>query len=115
IFNFSIQAQNTLTKLKFEEAEKAFYDSDYENCIKLLDETEKLLGQPAPKILHLKIMAENKIWEANPYASYGQLERLRSLCNQYMQNYDIQGLEDKFKEVYTIYNTLPVDIEDFEK
>ncbi len=101
------KAQNTLTKLKFEEAEKAFYNADYENCIKLLDETEKLLGQPAPKILHLKIMAENKIWEANPYASYEQLERLRSLCNQYMQNYDIQGLEDKFKEVYEISTILP--------
>ncbi len=103
----SIQAQSTVAKLKYEDAEKAFYDKDYQTCISLLDETEKLLGQSAPNILHLRIMAESKIREADPYGSYEQLEKLRQLCNQYLKNYDIKGLEGKYREVYDLKNELP--------
>src|SRR5690606_14499171 len=101
------QAQSTVARLKYEDAEKAFYDEDYQSCIRLLDETEKLLGQSAPNILHLRIIAESKIWEADPYASYEQLEKLHKLCDQYLKNYDIQGLEEKYREVYDFSTKLP--------
>lgn len=104
---YTIQAQNTVAKLKFEDAEKAFYGGNYQNCISLLDETEKLLGQTAPNILYLRIMAEGKIWEANPFESYEQVNKLEQLCNQYMQNYDIAGLENKYRDVYELSNKLP--------
>jgi len=86
----SIQAQSTIARLKYEDAEKSFYDGNYQDCISLLDETEKLLGKSAPNILHLRIMAESKIWAADPYHSYEQLEKLRKLCDQYLKNYDIK-------------------------
>ncbi|SFC80817.1 Formylglycine-generating enzyme, required for sulfatase activity, contains SUMF1/FGE domain [Parapedobacter composti] len=101
------QAQNTVAKLKYEDAEKAFYDGNYQNCISLLDETEKLLGQTAPNILYLRIMAEGKIWEASPYESYEQVNKLQQLCKQYMQNYDIAGLENKYRDVYELSSGLP--------
>src|SRR5690606_21962015 len=107
-FSFSYaQAQSTVAKLMYEDAEKAFYDGDYRSCIRLLDETEKLLGKSAPNILHLRIMAESKIWEADPYSSYEQLERLRQICDQYLKNYDIKGLEGKYREVYDLRDKLP--------
>lgn len=101
------QAQSTVARLKYEDAEKAFYDKDYQTCISLLDETEKLLGKSAPNILHLRIMAESKIWEADPYHSYEQLEKLRQLCNQYLKSYDIAGLEEKYRQVYDLSSGLP--------
>ncbi|SFC80840.1 Formylglycine-generating enzyme, required for sulfatase activity, contains SUMF1/FGE domain [Parapedobacter composti] len=104
---YTSQAQNTVAKLKYEDAEKAFYDGNYQNCISLLDETEKLLGQTAPNILYLRIMAEGKIWEANPYESNEQVNKLQQLCKQYMQNYDIAGLENKYREVYDLSMKLP--------
>ena len=104
---YILSAQNTLAKIKFEDAEKAFYGGNYQNCISLLDETEKLLGQTAPNILYLRIMAEGKIWEANPFESYEQVSKLEQLCTQYMQNYDIAGLENKYRDVYELSNKLP--------
>ncbi|WP_169305564.1 formylglycine-generating enzyme family protein [Sphingobacterium alkalisoli] len=99
--------QNTVAKLKYEDAEKAFYNGDYQSCISLLDETEELLGKSAPNILHLRIMSESKVWEADPYASYEQLETLRKLCDQYLKNYDIAGLEEKYRQIYDMAAGLP--------
>ncbi|RIA08901.1 formylglycine-generating enzyme required for sulfatase activity [Flavobacteriaceae bacterium MAR_2010_72] len=108
IITFSIQsnAQNTVAKFKYEDAEKAFYDNKFEDCIQLLTETEALLGQSAPNILHLRILAEHKLLEQNPLHSFVLIENLRNHCNSYLQNYDIAGLEEKFRDVYEISNTL---------
>jgi formylglycine-generating enzyme required for sulfatase activity len=38
--------------------------------------------------------------------SYALIENLRNHCNTYLQNYDIAGLEEKFRDVYEISNTL---------
>lgn len=106
-FSYDSLAQNTVARFKYEDAEKAFYSSAYENCIQLLDETEKLLGKGAPNILHLKIMAQHKLFVANPRKSYNLFEQLRNNCRFYLENYDIEGLEDKYREVYRIANQLP--------
>jgi formylglycine-generating enzyme required for sulfatase activity len=97
------QAQNTDVKLKYQEAEKAFEAGNYQNCISLLDETEEILGQSVQNILHLRVMAEGKIWEAKPFESYEQVEKLRNLSNEYLQKYDTAGLSD----VYELSKKLP--------
>ncbi|SFC80806.1 Sulfatase-modifying factor enzyme 1 [Parapedobacter composti] len=106
-YSYHSFGQNTVAKLKYEDAEKAFVAGNYRECIDNLNETEKLLGKTAPNILYLRIMAEGKIWEANPYESYEQVNKLQQLCKQYMQNYDIAGLENKYREVYELSNKLP--------
>ncbi len=100
-------AQNTVARFKYEDAEKAFYDGNYTNCISLLDETEKLLGKSAPNILHLKILAQHKLFIVNPRESYDRYEQLRNNCQIYLTSYDIAGLEEKYREVYEISNLLP--------
>ncbi|MFC4720693.1 formylglycine-generating enzyme family protein [Geojedonia litorea] len=105
-FSIQINAQNTVAKFKYEDAEKAYYDDNFETCIQLLTETEALLGQTAPNILHLRILAEHKLLEQNPLHSYTLIENLRNHCNSYLQNYDIAGLEEKFRDVYEINNAL---------
>ncbi len=106
LFCITVSAQNTVAKFKYEDAEKAYYDNKFEDCIKLLTETEAILGQTAPNILHLRILAEHKLLEQNPMQSYALIENLRNHCNTYLQNYDIAGLEEKFRDVYEISNTL---------
>ena len=99
-------AQNTLAKIKFEDAEKAYYDGDYQNCLQLLNETEKILGQSAPNILFLKILAGHKLLEADKNYPYSQLATLRDQTNFYLTNYDITGLEEKYKQIYEVSNSL---------
>jgi hypothetical protein len=109
-------AQNTLAKIKFEDAEKAYYDGDYQNCLQLLNETEKILGQSAPNILFLKILAGHKLLEADKNYPYSQLATLRDQTNFYLNDYDIAGLEDKYRQVYEVSNALkvyPANEEDF--
>ncbi|MEE1963940.1 SUMF1/EgtB/PvdO family nonheme iron enzyme [Allomuricauda taeanensis] len=102
-----VQAQETIARFKYEDAEKAFVANNYQECIDNLDEAEKLLGKSAPNILHLKILAQHKLFEKKPYESYEALETLRNNCNTYLTNYDIAGLEEKYREVYTISGSLP--------
>ncbi|MFA7444659.1 MAG: SUMF1/EgtB/PvdO family nonheme iron enzyme [Flavobacteriaceae bacterium] len=98
-----VQAQNTDAKLKFQEAEKAFEAGNYQSCISLLDETEKLLGQNNSNTLYLRTKAEFKIWETKPYESFEQLDKLKSLCSEYLQKYDTAGLSD----IHEISKKLP--------
>ncbi|RIA08902.1 hypothetical protein OE09_0727 [Flavobacteriaceae bacterium MAR_2010_72] len=116
VFTLNVNSQNTVAKFKFEDAEKAYYENKFEDCIQLLTETEALLGQTAPNILHLGILAEHKLLEQNPMHSYALIENLRNHCNTYLQDYDIAGLEEKFREVFEVSNGLkkyPNDILEF--
>ncbi|MFC4720695.1 formylglycine-generating enzyme family protein [Geojedonia litorea] len=108
LFSITVSAQNTVAKFKYEDAEKAYYEGNFETCIQLLIETEALLGQTAPNILHLRIMAEYKRFESNPYDNYLNLEHIRNQCSTYLRDYDIAGLEEKYRDIYTIQNALKV-------
>src|SRR5690606_11412896 len=101
------QAQETIARFKYEDAEKAFVAESYQECIANLDEAEKLLGKTAPNILHLKIVAQHKLFEKNPFESYEALETLKNNCDTYLASYDIAGLEEKYRDVYNINNSLP--------
>lgn len=97
------QAQSTDAKLKYQEAEKAFEVGNYLSCISFLDETEKLLGQSSSNTLYLRTKAEFKIWETKPFENLEQLDKLKSLCKEYLQKYDTAGLSD----IYEISQKLP--------
>lgn len=99
----TLRAQNTIAVIKYEEAEKAFYEADYNLVLERLKETEDILGQTAPKILHLRILAQNKLYEQNPFASFERLDDLRRNVSYYISNYDIVGLEQKYRDVYDIH------------
>jgi len=107
IYGKDVLAQETIARFKYEDAEKAFVAKNYQECIDNLDEAEKLLGKTAPNILHLKILAQYQLFEKNPFESYEALETLRSNCSTYLANYDISGLEEKYRDVYDISNQLP--------
>src|SRR5690606_23984698 len=100
------QAQETIARFKYEYAEKAFVAENYQECIDNLNEAEKLLGKTAPNILHLKILAQHQLFEKDPFENYEALETLRSNCSTYLANYDISGLEEKYRDVYNIFNAL---------
>src|SRR5690606_32656548 len=97
------QAQSTDAKLKYQEAEKAFEAGNYLSCISFLDETENLLVQSTSNTLYLRTKAEFKIWEAKPYESFDRLNKLKSLCSEYLQKYDTAGLSD----IYELSQKLP--------
>lgn len=103
----TVEAQNTLAKLKFEDAEKAFSEGNYNNCINLLDESEELYGETTASILHLRIMAEGQILLDNPNPDEVQVKKVKELCARYMNDFDIVGLEDKFRDVYELTKILP--------
>ena len=52
-----------MADLKFEEAETAFNNQDYETTIKKLDEFDKLLGSIKDKSLYLRIISQDKLFE----------------------------------------------------
>ncbi|MEE1963938.1 hypothetical protein V1387_14690 [Allomuricauda taeanensis] len=98
----TLGAQETIAKFKYEDAEKAFVAGNYQECIDNLDEVEKLLGKTAPNILHLKILAQHKLIEKKPLESFKKLQALHNDCATYLRDYDISGLEEKYRDVYEV-------------
>jgi TPR repeat protein len=110
LITLQVHGQATLAKLKYEEAEEAFQANDYTTSLKKLDETEKLLGSGNAKILYLRICAQAAQLKTEPYLNLEQASRLRKNYTEYLTKYEaIEGIEDKYKEVYKIsehYKTL---------
>lgn len=102
----NLDAQETIARFKYEDAEKAFVAENYQECINNLDEAEKLLGKTAPNILHLKILAQHKLIEKDPYGDFELLEALHIGCATYLRDYDIAGLEEKYRDVYEVQNAI---------
>ncbi|WP_417367221.1 FKBP-type peptidyl-prolyl cis-trans isomerase [Flavobacterium beibuense] len=106
----SVKAQNTLAKLEYEEAEQCYLKGDYANAVTKLQVLEDK-GFKNPKVLHLRIMARSCFVLGISRIDYIlsgflMLEKLNSECDFYLNNYDIEGLEDKYKEVFTIKKEL---------
>jgi TPR repeat protein len=97
----AVQAQGTLDKLKFEEAEQKYLNKDYSGAITLLEELEQK-GLKNPRTLHLKIMAVSK----HHAPGYDIVVQFKKDVDYYLKNYDIEGLEDKYKDVYEVSKTL---------
>ena len=105
--NLAMAQNTTIAKFKFEEAEQAFVNNNYKQTISKLDEAEVLLKATNPKILHLKISAQFKLIEQNPYNDYKILENTKKLSANYLKEYgELSGNEDKFREIYIINEKL---------
>ena len=99
---FSV-AQNTIAKLKFEEAEEAYTNNDFELCLTKLKEVETMLKSTNPRILYLQILAQTKIIERNPLEDYDIIESAKKSINKYLMDYDnLPDNEDKYREIYKI-------------
>jgi TPR repeat protein len=101
-------AQNAIAKLKFEEAEEAFVINNFELTLSKVKEIEILLKSTNPKLLHLKILAENKIIQ-EPIFNNDQesITQLKTDCDFYLKKYEtIENNEEKYREVYKISETI---------
>src|SRR5690242_10391306 len=57
----TVQAQNAVARIKYEQAEEAFEKNDFAVTLVKLDEAQKLLSATNPKILYLRLMAAKGI------------------------------------------------------
>lgn len=99
-----------LADLKFEEAETAFNNQDYETTIKKLDEFDKLLGSIKDKSLYLRIISQDKLFDSSKLyeneSNFNLLSSLRKNSSAYLKAMESNGLDDRFKEVYAINEKL---------
>lgn len=98
----TVQGQNTIARFKYADAEKAFTNKNYRQCITLLNETEALLGKPAPNVTHLRILATNEQLKTQLPETFENMQKFFADVDFYLANYDIEGLEDKYRQVYDI-------------
>jgi hypothetical protein len=100
ILALTVNAQNAVAKIKYEQAEEAFDKSDYATTLSKLDEAQKLIGTVNPKILYLRIMAQKGIIATHNY-ELSVLAEARNNAEYFIKNYEKnEGLEEKFKEVF---------------
>ena len=94
-------AQNTIAKLKYEEAEEAFANNNFELALGKLKDVELLLKSTSPKILYLQILSQAKIIEKNPLNDYVIIENAKKSCQKYLIDYEnLPDNEDKYKDIY---------------
>lgn len=104
IFTFS---QNAVAKIKYEQAEEAYQNGKYQDAIDYLNEAEKILKGPNTTTLYLKILSQNKVVETSNSVDFTLINSLRQNCATYLKSADGSvELEDKFKEVYFISESL---------
>lgn len=107
LLTVSAHSQMGVAKIKYQEAEEAYTDKKYELCIEKLNEVVEVLKETNPRVQYLRIVCYSKIVEKDPITHFPNLLQLKEYCISYLTNYDnIQGLEDKYKTVYTISESL---------
>jgi hypothetical protein len=110
LFSITIFSQNAVAELKFEEAETAFNNGNYDLTLQKVDEFEGTLGDITDKSLYLRVVSQNKLF--NPtifYTDENQFTLYISLtanATKYLKATENNGLNDKFKEVYAINENL---------
>lgn len=93
--------QAAVARLKFEDAEEAYNKGDYATTLSKLEDAEKLFGKINLPILHLRILAQDKLLQKN--LEFGLLTSLRNNCNQFLKDYEnVEGIEDKYRQVYKV-------------
>ena len=110
LFSITIFSQNAVAELKFEEAETAFNNANYDLALQKVNEFEDVLGGMTDKSLYLRVISQSKLF--NPTIFYTD-ENQFTLCNsltanaaKYLKATENNGLNDKFKEVYAISENL---------
>ncbi|MEO5775539.1 MAG: hypothetical protein ABIQ27_01460 [Flavobacterium sp.] len=111
-------AQNNIAVLKYEEAEEAYSAANYELTISKLKEVETMLKTTNPKILYLRISAQSKIIEGNPFGEFAIIGNTKKLAAKYLADYSkLPNNEEKYKDIYKIsekLKSLPNTIQEFE-
>ncbi|MEN2416190.1 hypothetical protein [Flavobacterium mesophilum] len=106
----TIFSQNAVAELKFEEAENAFNNGNYDLTLQKVDEFENSLGNITDKSLYLRVVSQSKLFSpADFYADEKQYSLYNSLtanADKYIKATENNGLNDKFKEVYAISENL---------
>jgi hypothetical protein len=106
ILAFTVNAQNAVAKIKYKQAEEAFEKTDYATVLVKLDEAQKILGSTNPKILYLRLMATKGIVAAGKF-DWDFLTEARKNAAYYIRQYsEMQGIEEKFRQVYEFSETL---------
>ncbi len=117
-FNNSSIAQNAIAQLKYEDAEEAYSQGNYELTLGKLKETEELLGVTNPKILYLQILAQSKVIEKNPMRDYFIIENARKSSAKYLKDYEkLPDNADRYRDIYKVSESLkayPASREDFD-
>ena len=115
-------SQNSIAKLKFEQAEEAYVQSRYQESLDYISEVETLLKGANTTTLYLKIVALEKKITTLETATYNDVISLRKYCDTYLKTTEGNvELEDKFKEVYFVterikgYPTNQIDFEAYRK
>ena len=107
---FAFAQESAMADLKFEEAETAFNNQDYETTIKKLDEFDKLLGSIKDKSLYLRIISQDKLFDPTKLyeneSQFNLLSSLRKNTNAYLKAMESNGLDDRYREVYAINEKL---------
>ena len=100
-------AQNTIAKLKYEEAEELYSTGEFYETLNKLEEVETLLGSSNPKILYLQILSLSKIIERVPFKDYDRIEKTRNIIVKYLKEYEnLPDNEDKYRDIYKISELL---------
>src|SRR4051812_45608972 len=102
----TVTAQNNIAKLKYEDAEEAFNQDDYETALIKLNDAEKLFGKVNPPILYLRIMAQNQILDSKVLYSddfNDILLSLRKNVTKYLTDFEnAPNNETKYREIYKV-------------
>jgi hypothetical protein len=110
-------SQMAVARLKFEDAEEAFNKGDYTTTITKLEDAEKLFGKINVPILHLRILAQDKLLQKQ--FDFTLLSALRKNCEQFLKDYEtMEGIEEKYRQVYKILEANekhPKTLADYEK
>ncbi|MES2286262.1 MAG: hypothetical protein V4547_11280 [Bacteroidota bacterium] len=93
--------QAMIAKLKFEEAEEAYANNNFELAVSKLKDVEALLKSTNPKIRYLQILAQTKIIEKNPLNDWLLLKNTRIMADTYLKDYEnLPDNEDKYRDIY---------------
>jgi cell division protein FtsL len=107
---FAFAQESAIADLKFEEAETAFNNQDYETTIKKLDEFDKLLGSIKDKSLYLRIISQDKLFDPTKLyeneSQFNLLSSLRKNTNAYLKAMESSGLDERYREVMAINKKL---------
>lgn len=103
-----LYGQSAVAELHFESAEKAYNAGKYREVLAKSDETEKLSGATS-KTLYLRILSQDKLFAGGRNYAQGDFELLsdlRSHVATYLEAMADQGLDDRYREVYRIGESL---------
>jgi hypothetical protein len=108
LFNITLFSQSALIKLMLEEAEIAFNNNDFRTTIQKLDELENIQGASSSS-LFLRIVCQYNLYIEAPYKDESQYDLLVSLrvnTRSYLEGMESFGLDDKYREIYRISQSL---------